>query len=92
MGGKVLRVIEERDGTTPRLLSVRAFVQEVGRLTDEPSHLLREGALHWTVEALDREGRVLWRAHCAGVRFLRRLASELAEEAQLDSRRAGRDG
>jgi hypothetical protein len=70
--------MEDRHGGAPRLLSARAFVEMVGGLTDGP----RPGNTRWIVEALDREGRVMWRAHCADVQSLRGLARELAVEAQ----------
>lgn len=78
----MLRIIDERGRQPPRLCNEGALDRELRALMgarDEPETraAFRRPRPRWTVEALDRQGRVMWRAHCDGYRHLLRLATEL---------------
>jgi hypothetical protein len=77
----VLRVIHE--GTPPRLLDERAFIDEV-RLSHGPG---RAPLLPVTIEALDGLGRLRWRAYCSTLERLLDLTRELGHERRVVSGR-----
>ena len=74
----MLRIIVEGSATPPRVLEELDFVHEISRLKEAGFVGAPQGPA--TVEALDADGQVCWRAYYARYRGLASLATQLSRE------------
>lgn len=74
----MIRVALKHDDAVARVLSEDEFIREIGELADAGFAGAARGPV--SIEALDGDGRVRWRAYFPSVERLAPLARELVRE------------
>jgi len=80
---RMIRVALKHDDAAPRVLSEDEFIREISRLEATGFAGAVSGPV--SVEALDGDGRVRWRAYFPSVQRLAPLARELVRESSAMS-------